>query len=267
MIGSLKLALAQVHGSPHPERNLETAEAMMREAADRGADCLVFPEMFMALPRKGRSLADVAETLDGTFVTSLAQLASQHGMHVVSGVWQSSHEADRVYNTAVVISPSSGVMASYRKLHLFDALEIRESDKMVPGDSLPPVVHLNGLQIGIAICYDLRFPELFRSLARRGAQCCILPSAWYAGLLKEEHWLTLLRARAIENTFFMAGVNLVGGPFCGRSCVCDPFGVQVASAGENQQLLVATLQLDRVNEVRAKLPSLDHCRFELFSQD
>ena len=112
--------------------------------------------------------------------------------------------------------------------------------------------------------YDLRFPELFRYLALQGADLIIVPAAWYAGTLKEDHWLTLLRARAIENTCYVAGVNLTGPVFCGRSVVFDPFGVVVADAGENVKLLVAQLDPERVKEVRTKLPTLTHVRPEFF---
>lgn len=264
---SLKLALGQVQGSPIPAVNLETAERMVREAASLGSNLVVFPEMFMALPQRNQSLVQVAESLDGPFVAALALLASRHHLHVICGVWEPSQEPGRVYNTAVMISPQGKLLASYHKLHLFDALDVRESERMVHGGALPPLVTVNNLGIGIAICYDLRFPELFRNLAQRGAHVVIVPSAWYSGPLKEDHWLTLLRARAIENTMFTAGVNLAGATFCGRSSVFDPFGVPVAGGGEDQQLLVATVTLERVREVRTKLPSLTHCRMELFEKD
>jgi predicted amidohydrolase len=258
------IALAQVEGSAVPEENLAIAKQMVAEAAAGKADLIVFPEMFMALPEKGRSLDQVAEPLDGPFANSLAGLARKHALYIVSGFWENAPDDHRVYNTAVIFSPEGKIVDCYRKIHLFDALSIRESDRMIPGDTLPPVFTIKGVRIGLAICYDLRFPELFRNLALRGADLILLPSAWYAGPLKEEHWLTLLKARAIENTVYMAGANLTGGAFSGRSAIFDPFGVLIAGAGESLGLVMGKIDIDRIKEVRAKLPTLEHCRMDLF---
>jgi predicted amidohydrolase len=154
-------------------------------------------------------------------------------------------------------------MTVYRKLHLFDALSIRESDRMAPGDALPEIVEAEGLRVGLTICYDLRFPELFRHLSDRGADLILVPSAWYAGPLKEEHWFTLLKARAIENTCYIAGANMAGGPFSARSAVIDPFGVPLAEGGESPGLLFAEIDPDRIGAVREKLPALAHRRRDL----
>ena len=155
------------------------------------------------------------------------------------------------------------MVASYRKLHLFDALSVRESDIMAPGKSLPPVVDVGGILVGLTICYDLRFPELFRYLAGQGAQLVIVSSAWYQGPMKEDHWLTLLRARAIENTCYVAGCNLVGPAFCGRSTLFDPFGVPLAGAGEEPALIFGQVSAGRVAAVRQKLPALENRRRDL----
>jgi predicted amidohydrolase len=147
---------------------------------------------------------------------------------------------------------------------LFDALNLRESDLVMPGDELPPVIDIAGLKIGFATCYDLRFPEIFRYLSGQGAQLIIMPSAWYQGAMKETHWLTLLAARALENTLYMAGCNLIGPGFCGRSALFDPFGVQLANAGEAETLLIGKISTDRIDSVRQKLPCLKNRRSDLF---
>jgi len=136
---------------------------------------------------------------------------------------------------------------------------------MVGGDEPPPIFTLNGIRIGLAICYDLRFPELFRYLAHQGVQISIVPAAWYAGNLKEDHWLTLLRARAIENTMYVGGCNLCDPPFAARSAIFDPFGVILAEAGESEKLMTAVVEVSRVREVRTKLPSLSHCKLSVFN--
>uniref|UniRef100_A0A832EET2 Carbon-nitrogen hydrolase family protein n=1 Tax=Desulfacinum infernum TaxID=35837 RepID=A0A832EET2_9BACT len=260
----LTLALAQVEGSPDPFRNLETARRHAHAAAEEGAAILVFPEMFMALPSPGNPPARLVRDAGGHFVEQLARMAQSFRICIVAGVWEPSPDPDRVYNTAVVLGPEGETLAAYRKLHLFDALNVRESKTMVAGDRRPPVVSIHGLRVGLAICYDLRFPELFRCLADQGAEAVLVPSAWYQGSMKEEHWLTLLRARAIENTFYVAGCNLIGGAFCGRSTVFDPFGVPVACAVEGEDHVTARISPRRVRSVREKLPSLENRRKDLF---
>jgi deaminated glutathione amidase len=262
----LTIALAQVEGSPVPAENLAIAKRLVAEAAAEKADLIAFPEMFMALPEKGRSLDEVAEPLEGPFMNSLAELANKYGLHIVAGFWEKVPDDHRVHNAAVILTPEGKILDCYRKVHLFDALSIKESDRMIPGSALPPLFTIKGVRTGLAICYDLRFPELFRNLALRGADLILLPSAWYAGPLKEDHWLTLLKSRAIENTVYIAGANLTRGPFSGRSAIVDPFGVLIAGAGESPGLLIGRIDLERIKEVRAKLPALEHCRSELFAE-
>lgn len=256
----MRVALAQVTASSEKSENLAVARQYLQEAQAQGARLVILPEMFMAAPTGERPPAAAAEPLDGPFVQALGRAAQDSGLFVVCGVWERSEDPDRPFNTAVVIDAGGRVVAAYRKLHLFDALNVRESDKMLPGADRPPVWEMEGLRVGVSICYDLRFPELFRDLSERGAGLLVLPSAWYAGTLKEDHWLTLLRARAIENTAYVAGANQVGGPFCGRSAAFDPFGVLLADAGETPGLVTFDVQADRIAAVREKLPSLTHRR-------
>ncbi len=266
MTHSLKLALAQVAGTHVPEDNLALARNLVAEASAQGSGIIVFPEMFMGLPRKWGSPADLAEPVDGHFAESLGKLAEEYNLYIIAGLWEKVPETSLVRNAVIMLSPEGKTITVYRKLHLFDALSIRESDTMLPGNELPAISEIKGFNVGLAICYDLRFPELFRDLAHRGADLVIIPSAWYAGLIKEDHWLTLLRARAIENTFYVAGVNLTGPIFCGRSSVFDPFGILKAGAGEGPELLIVKIDSERLNEVRSKLPTLKHCRPELFQE-
>ncbi len=258
---TIPIALVQPNGSPDPVLNLETARNRTREATRRGARIIIFPEMFMALPKKETPLSAVAEPLDGPFVTALADMATENDLWLAAGVWERIPGSGRVHNVAVLLSPGGKRVAAYRKLHLFDALSIRESDRMAPGNDLPEIVEADGLRTGLAICYDLRFPELFRYLADRNVGLILVPSAWYAGPLKEDHWLTLLRARAIENTCYVAGANMTGGPFSARSAVIDPFGVVIADGGEAPGLVFAEIDPERIRAVWEKLPALGHRRF------
>jgi predicted amidohydrolase len=264
MSALLRIVLAQVEATPDPATNLDKARHRVARAAETGAKLVVFPEMFMGLPAKNRPPALIATEDDGAFPRGLAALAAQSGLFIVCGGWEVNPAGPRAYNTAWIMSPSGRMVTAYRKIHLFDALNRCESETMAPGDAPPPVVDIAGVPVGLAICYDLRFPELFRDLARRGAHLVLVPSAWYQGTMKEAHWLTLLRARAIENTFYVAGCNLTGVPFSGRSAVFDPFGVPMGDAGETETLLEAEISLDRLAAVRRKLPALEHRRLDLF---
>jgi predicted amidohydrolase len=265
MTTALTIALAQTSVSRQPQENLQTARNCLRQAAVQGADLLIFPEMFMARPQEGVPLTTVAEPLDGPFVSSMSAMAAEHGVAVVCGLWETvPGETRRAANVAITLGPDGTLLARYNKIHLFDALSVRESDLMSGGQKEPPIFSLGGMQLGLAICYDLRFPELFRNLAIRGADAVLLPSAWYAGPMKEEHWLTLLQARAIENTVYVAGANLCGAPFSARSAIFDPFGVMLAGAGEGETIISARLDRSRLEEVRTKLPSLSHVQRDLF---
>jgi apolipoprotein N-acyltransferase len=260
----MNIALVQAEATTDKTANLQNAVSLIAQAAAEGASLVVFPEMYMALPEGNNSLAPQAERLDGPFVSTLSQSARQHDVTVICGIWEQAPDSSRVFNTAVVVLPNGKIAGSYRKLHLFDALSVRESARMLPGGEHPPVLDLAGMRVGLAICYDLRFPELFRNLVERGADLIVVPSAWYAGPHKEDHWLTLLRARAIENTVYVAGVNLIGSAFAGRTSLIDPFGVITATATEGVDIVYGTLTGARITQVRQKLPALSHCRKDLY---
>ena len=259
----LRVALAQVSADRQPAKNIAAAGDLARQAVAGGADLLVLPEMFMARPAADNPPAKVAAADGGRFREALAQIAADNGLFVVAGGWEESTQPGRAFNTLFAFSPKGRLVAAYRKLHLFDALSMRESDTLVSGAALPPVINFGGIRVGFAICYDLRFPELFRYLADQGAQLVIVSAAWYQGAMKEDHWLTLLRARAIENACYVAGCDLVGPAFCGRSTLFDPFGVPLAGAGEEPALIFGTVSVARVAAVREKLPALQHRRRDL----
>ena len=266
MVTKLTVSLAQTSISQDPAGNLRTARRFLHQAATQGTDLIAFPEMFMALPQKGIPLTAVAEPIDGPFMSALSALAVEYGIAIVCGIWQTVQgHAKRAANVVVALGPDGTLLAHYNKIHLFDSLSIRESDLMLRGNMPPPVFTLKGMQLGLAICYDLRFPELFRNLALRGADAVIVPSAWYAGTMKEEHWLTLLQARAIENTMYVCGANLCGPPFAARTTIFDPFGAMLAGSGEGEALVTAQIDKARIEDVRSKLPSLTHVRPGLFN--
>src|ERR1700683_4026951 len=195
----MRVALCQIPVSSQPEVNAKRVSLALTRAAEGGADLAVFPEATQI--RFGSDLRAAAEPLDGPFCTGLAAACAGAGAAAVAGVFEPATDG-RVYNTAVALSGAGDLVASYRKLHLFDALGQRESDLVAPGDEVV-VTSLAGATVGLQICYDIRFPELTRALAIGGASLVTVSAAWQAGLFKEEHWVTLLRARAIEDTVWI----------------------------------------------------------------
>jgi predicted amidohydrolase len=190
---------------------------------------------------------------------------------LVAGVFEPAPDG-RVYNTAVAYDAAGTRVAAYRKIHLYDALGERESAMVAPG-SEPVVTDLAGVRVGIMTCYDVRFPELARALAVRGAELIVIPAAWAAGLFKEEHWVTLVRARAIENTVWVAAACQVPDPSApptraptgvGRSMMADPMGTVRADLGPFPGVAVADLDSALTKQVRAILPSLEHRREDIF---
>jgi len=265
----VRIALCQIPVSPDPVVNLSRARDALLEAAAGGAELAVFPEATMA--RFGSDLRAAAEPLDGPFCTGLAAACAAAGVAAVAGVFEPAADG-RVYNTAVAFSGSGDLVASYRKLHLFDALGQRESDLVAPGDDVV-VTSLAGATVGLQICYDIRFPELTRALAIGGASLVTVSAAWQAGLFKEEHWVTLLRARAIENTVWVAAAGQVPDPGVkptraptgvGRSMLIDPLGVVRCDLGPSAGVTVVDADMALVETVRATLPSLANRRADLF---
>jgi len=260
----MHLGLAQIEACTSTQESLDKARSMAEMAGEQSVDLLVFPEMFMAAPEDRSQIPGLAEPLDGKYVRWLCRLARTFCLTMAAGVWESVPGQSRVFNSVVVIDANGQLISVYRKLHLFDALSVKESEVMLPGREVPSLFQVGGFRVGMAICYDLRFPELFRYQACHGAELILVPSAWYSGPLKEDHWLTLLRARAIENTIYVAGIGLAGGRFCARSGLVDPFGVPSQAAGEEEVLVTAQLSRERLEGVQSRVPTLEHVRPGMF---
>jgi predicted amidohydrolase len=261
----MRVALGQIPISSDPQVNLERVRATACAAAGQGADLVVFPEgtqaRFSADPRA------VADSVDGEFCRGLADAAKSAGLAIVAGVFEPAPDG-RVFNTTVAFERDGGLVAVYRKIHMFDALGNRESDSVAPGDKVV-IATLAGLRVGFMTCYDVRFPELARALAAGGADLLVLPAAWAAGTFKEEHWVTLLRARAIENTIWLAAAGQVPDPAepptraptgIGRSMLIDPMGVVRLDLGPAESLGAGDVDVQRTASVRAALPCLANRR-------
>jgi predicted amidohydrolase len=264
----MKVAIAQLTTSPDKTSNLEKAKKSIAKAKGLGADFVVLPELYMALaiPSSGVLPVDVAESLDGPFVTGLAEAARENDIYVVCGIFESkADDNQRAYNTTVFIDRAGQILQSYRKTHLYDAFNFKESDTIVPGDNQYKVVETEFGKIGLMVCYEIRFPEIARQLALQEADMLFIPAGWVAGAMKEDHWETLLRARAIENTVFVCASNQAGNIFSGRSMIVDPMGVITASGGEEEVLIISEIDLQRIHRVREKLPSVIHRKPEFYA--
>lgn len=253
-----RIALCQIPVSPDPVANL----TRVREALARaeGADLAIFPEA--TLTRYGRRICELAEPLDGPFVSGLAEAAREHGLAVIAGTFEPGE--GRVHNTAVAVDRDGEIKAAYRKIHLFDSFGAKESELVAPGAE-PTVVELAGLRVGLVTCYDVRFPELTRALVDRGAELFAVIAAWGSGPLKEDHWVTLVRARALENTMWTAAVGQAPNPAeatdgygVGRSMLVDPLGVVRADLGAAPGVQVVELDQEATATIRATLPCLEH---------
>jgi predicted amidohydrolase len=250
----LRIALVQEASGLEPEMN----RSRLAELAPPEADLVVFPEAFARdFGDPGSDVGAYAETTDGPFANEVARVAAGLGGTVVAGMFERSDDPERPYNTVVV---RGAARANYRKVHLYDSFGYRESDRLLAGALEPVVVDIGGFAVGLMTCYDLRFPELARLLVDSGAEVLLVPAAWVAGERKVDHWRTLVRARAIENTVFVAAAGQPGPRYTGHSMVVDPLGDVLIEAGEGPEVLTAELDRDRLDEARRTNPSLANRR-------
>ncbi|GAA5028445.1 carbon-nitrogen hydrolase family protein [Microbacterium fluvii] len=260
---ALNLAVAQFAPIADRAANLAAIDALVAAAAARGARLVLLPEYasYFVDPFDA-SLAANAEPVSGPFSAALQRMAEHHGVHVVAGLLESGSDG-RVRNAAVAVD-ASGVVAVYRKQHLYDAFGQRESDWVEPGTlEAPQTFVVEGLRFGLMTCYDLRFPESARVLADAGADVLLVPAEWVRGPLKEQHWRTLLQARAIENTVYVAAADHPPPLGVGLSAIIDPRGVQVAGAGTGTEVAVGQVDRAVVEDVRRVNPALQLRRYDV----
>jgi len=250
----MSVAVVQEASGLEPEAN----RALLAERAPEGVDLVVFPEAFARdFGEAGSDVSGYAEPTDGPFGREVARVAAERGCTVVAGMFETSHDLERPYNTLVLRGAAS---ADYRKIHLYDSFGYRESDRLSAGDPEPCLVEVGGLTVGLMTCYDLRFPELARMLVAEGAEVLVVPAAWVAGPRKVDHWRTLVRARAIENTVFVVAAGQPGPRYTGHSLVVDPLGEVLAEAGDGPETLRAELDPEVLAEARRTNPSLANRR-------
>jgi predicted amidohydrolase len=268
MTESPTIAVIQLAPGSDSTANLREISRMSRIAADRGATLIVAPEYssYFTTPM-GADWAAAAETLDGPFAAGLAQVAREVGIHIVAGMIEKTSDPARISNTLIVVNPAGDRIAIYRKLHLYDAFGAQESDWVVPGDiSDPATFGWAGFTVGLQTCYDLRFPETTRRLVDAGATLVLVPSEWVAGPNKVHHWRTLLTARAIENTVYVAAADHAPPVGAGNSMVIDPAGIELVTIESGVDVAVAELDPDLVTRTRVTNPSVANRRFKVVAQ-
>ena len=255
----MRIALAQRPRSAEPAANLGLVEDFTRRAADAGARLVLFPEATMC--RFGVHLGHIAEPLDGPWASGVRAIATRFGIVVVAGMFCPSADG-RVTNTLIATGP--GVEAHYHKIHLYDAFGFTESRTVAPGSD-PVVITVDGIVVGLTTCYDVRFPELYVELVRRGARLITVHASWGSGPGKLEQWTLLARARALDATSVVAAVDqanpgdelaAVGPTGVGGSLVVSPTGEVWSAAGSDPQLLVADIDLDAVDAARDSIAVL-----------
>lgn len=260
---NLTAAIAQFAPGEDKAANLEAMVSLIREAAGRGADLVVLPEYAtFTVPVMDTRFVDSAEPLDGPSVSLLTETSAESKITIIAGINEAA-ENGRIHNTLVGIQDGK-VAAVYRKVHLYDAFGYRESDLVIAADpSVPELLQLNGFTIGMQTCYDLRFPETTRTLVDAGADVIALPAEWVPGPLKEYHWNTLLRARAIENTVYVLAADQIAPTGSGNSVIVDPMGIPLAALGEAQGIGLARLERSRLDAVRTVNPALALRRYRV----
>ena len=270
----LPVALVQLDAGSDPDVNVGRAADLAEGAAAHGARLITLPE-YLQFRGSDDGFRSSARPIPGPFTEPFADVARRHGVWVLVGsLAEASGDAERPFNTSVLIGPDGAIAARYRKVHLFDvAVEAgpvdTESARVKPGDELV-AADVEGVRVGMSICYDLRFPELYRGLALAGAELFTVP-ANFTERTGRDHWEVLLRARAIENAAYVLAPSQIGGPpgqpAYGRSMVIDPWGTVIAQAPDRVAIVRAELDIDRVAAIRRQIPALANRRPDVYARD
>lgn len=269
----LRVAALQLSSQKDKNENIEKALGLIKSAKTQGARLVVLPELFNCCS----TLEDIvkkAESVPGPTINLLARKARQNKIYILCGSIMERARKGRAFNTSVLLGPRGQILGIYRKIHLFDidipkGIRFKESESILPGSELT-TARVDGYMVGLSICYDLRFPELFRALRLRGAEIILLPSA-FTTFTGKDHWEVLLRARAIENQVYIVAPNQLGThpnriTTLGRSMIVDPWGTVLTQAPDKETLVVADLDLNLLREVRRRLPiteaNINYCGLE-----
>ena len=262
-----KIALVQFKASTNKQENLKKILNYIEKAAKQKAKLIAFPEFMMFYTSSSQSPKDLvnkAESITGNFVKSISKAAKSNSIQVVGTMYEKSNKKDRVFDTSFVIDKTGKVLSKYRKIHLYNALGFRESDKMTSGSKISKPTSSSIGKIGMLICYDLRFPEMSRKLTLAGSEILVAPSAWVKGEMKEDHWISINKTRAIENGCYVIAPDQVGNIYCGRSLVVNPFGKILVDMKKRQGIAYADISLSEIKKTRTVLPLLKNRRKDVY---
>ncbi|HEY7694660.1 MAG TPA: carbon-nitrogen hydrolase family protein [Nitrososphaeraceae archaeon] len=270
MSKKFRAAVVQMKSSEDKERNLAYSVKLINEAAKRKARLICFPEFQMAYSpaeQKSRSLHRIAEKITGNFVSTLSNSAKQNKINVIATMYEIiniNEKNQKVFDTGIVINEFGKIQSIYRKVHLYDALGFKESKKLLAGSIIEKPSKMDFGNLGLLICYDMRFPEISRILTVNGANILVSPSAWVAGFMKKVHWEIMVRARAIENGVYVIAPNQVGNIYCGHSMAIDPFGVTILDMKNRQGIEFIDIDTAKIDATRRTLPLLMNRRTDVY---
>lgn len=257
-----RLCGIQIEPRKDPEENIRKVSLLVEEAVTQKPDFMLFPEMFEIVTPPERAV-DYSHRVPSKLTETIAQMAREYSVNIIGGsIFEK--EGDRVYNTSLVFNREGELCGKYRKMHLFDAFGYNESSGLSKGEE-PLVCNLDGLSFGVAICYDIRFPEIIRYYAVHGAQVVFLPAAFFQP--NHDHWDLSIRARALDNTIFIVSANQTGKRFVGRSMVSNPWGIKIASLGTEEGFYITDIDLGVIDNARSKLPFLENRRFNVCKRE
>lgn len=265
-----RTALVQMKSSVNKEQNLDYSLELINEAAKDKARLICFPEFQMAYSppeQKPEALHKIAEKINGNFVSTLSYSAKQNKINVIATIYEiinTNKQNHKVFDTAIIVNDLGKLQSVYRKVHLYDALGFKESKKLVAGSIIERPTRTSVGNLGLLICYDMRFPEISRILTVNGASILVSPSAWVAGFMKQEHWEIMVKARAIENGVYVIAPNQVGNIYCGHSMVIDPFGSTLLDMGNREGVEIIDIDSSRIDTIRRTLPLLMNRRTDVY---
>jgi len=265
-----RAAIVQMKSSEEKEHNLAYSVKLINEAAKRKARLICFPEFQMAYSpaeQKTESLHRIAEKICGNFVSTLSNSARQNKINVIATMYEiinANEKSQKVFDTGIIINELGKVQSIYRKVHLYDALGFKESKKLLAGSIIEKPSKTSVGNLGLLICYDMRFPEISRILTVNGANILVSPSAWVAGFMKKVHWEVMVRARAIENGVYVLAPNQVGNIYCGHSMAIDPFGATVLDMKNRQGIEYVDIDTAKIDTTRRTLPLLMNRRTDVY---
>lgn len=262
-----KIALAQTESCSDNKINIEKADVMMQRASKEGAKLVVFPECFIAAfsaEETGENKIKAAQKIDGENVKAMQKLAAQYHLWVVFGMYETADE-ERNYNTTLVLDDQGEIISIYRKTHLYDAFSYHESDFNKAGDKLFEPIDTPFGKLGLMVCYELRFPEIARYQALKGAELIVVPTAWVKGNGKSEQLRVSTLCRAMENVVFVAMCDMTGDIRVGESIVADPMGAVLGELGKEEDALIVEIDTEKIAQSRKILPLLENRRPEIYN--